>query len=170
MPLDHSSVDQLIFCVLMFTHNTCIDRRTLLVVCLLLVSVMGCSRHNDDQLPVFAVSGTAMYNGQPMTGASIVLVPSQHDPKLRMPPFGVVGSDGAFEITSYAKGDGAPLGEYKITFTWPDGTDDPSDLLQGRLSDPKKPSGVAIVSEGDNILPQIELVGPPIVPPSMQGH
>jgi hypothetical protein len=132
---------------------------------LVMILVVGCSARQSDELPVFAVRGMVHYNGQPMTGANIVLVPTHHDPKLRMPPFGVVGVDGSFEITSYTKGDGAPVGEYKITFTWPDGSEDPSDLLKGRLSDPKKPSGIVTIAEGDNLLPAIELSGPPIVAP-----
>lgn len=126
----------------------------------------GCSKPREDQLPVFSVSGTVTYNGQPMKGASIVLVPSQHDRRLRMPPFGVVGDDGSFVITSYGKGDGAPAGEYKVTFTWPDGTEEPADLLKGRLSDPRRPSGVVTIAEGDNVLPPIELKGPAITPPA----
>lgn len=141
------------------------DFATGLLALLVMTRVVGCSGPQGDELPVFAVRGKAHYNGQPMTGASIVLVPSHHDPKLRMPPFGVVAVDGSFEITSYAKGDGAPVGEYKITFTWPDGSEDPSDLLKGRLSDPKKPSGIVTIVEGDNLLPAIELTGPPIIPP-----
>jgi hypothetical protein len=137
------------------------------VACLVLLLAVGCGKSENDQLPVFLVRGTALYNGKPMTGASVVLVPATYDPKLRMPPFGVVGADGAFVITSYEKGDGAPVGEYKITFTWPDGAEEPTDLLNGRLSDPKKPSGVITINEGDNTLPAIELTGPPITPPAI---
>lgn len=60
----------------------------------LAVAACGCGKPGEDQLPVFSVKGTVAYNGQPMKGASIVLVPNQHDRKLRMPPFGVVGEDG----------------------------------------------------------------------------
>lgn len=126
----------------------------------------GCAKPQDERLPTFTVTGKANYNGQPMRGASIVLIPATHDPKLKMPPFGVVGADGSYTITSYGGGDGAPAGEYKVTFTWPDGTEDPSDLLKGRLSDPRKPSAVVTVKEGENVLDPIELKGPAITPPA----
>lgn len=131
----------------------------------ILAIASSCSKPREDRLPVFPVTGTATYNGQPMKGASIVLIPSQPNPLLKVPPFGVVGADGSFAITSYGKGDGAPLGEYKVTFTWPDGAEEPSDLLKDRLSNPKKPSAVINVQDGDNTLTPIELKGPPVTPP-----
>src|SRR5262245_53947543 len=118
------------------------DRRravTAAIALCAIVPTLGCGQRGD-QLPVYSVKGIANYNGKPMKGASIVLVPSKPDSKLKMPPFGVVGEDGSFAITSYGKGDGAPAGEYKVTFTWSDGDpDDPTDLLKGRFSDPRKP-------------------------------
>lgn len=124
---------------------------------------VGCSQGDADRLETYSVHGTAKYNGQPMAGASIVLIPESPSPKQKMPPFGRIDSDGSFEITSYANGDGAPAGKYKVTFTWSNGDpDSPTDLLGGKFDNPHRPVSTVTIEAGDNELPPFDLKGPAI--------
>lgn len=137
------------------------------VLGLVLIAAVGCGK-DPNQLPVSEVTGSVTYNGQPMRGASVSLIPAVPNPKLKIPPFGEVKEDGTFAVTTYGGGDGAPPGEYKVTLTWSDNDpDSPSDLCKGRYASAKKPIATITVVEGENVVPPIELKGPAIVVPAL---
>ena len=81
----------------------------------------GCgSSNNADRLPVFPTSGSVSIDGQAPAGAFVVLHPKSDyrrapDGEL-VRPHGTVREDGTFELTSYKTDDGAPVGEYVVTF------------------------------------------------------
>jgi hypothetical protein len=85
------------------------------VVCLALV---GCEPGKPTAVPA---GGKVMFKKTtPPVGALVVFHPT--DPAFEKTiggkPFGKVGEDGTFKLTSYAEGDGAPEGEYGVTVQW----------------------------------------------------
>jgi hypothetical protein len=78
---------------------------------------------------VYAVTGTVMFEGHPAEGATVVLHPVDRSITIR--PRGVVDADGSFELTTYLPGDGAPVGEYKVTIDWRKPVDVGGDFLPG---------------------------------------
>jgi hypothetical protein len=77
-------------------------------------------------------------------------------------PFAYVQEDGSFRLTTYAEGDGAPVGEYGVTIVWEsaprssgprirEGNSGP-DRLGGRYGDPQHPRLQATVQKGDTSL------------------
>jgi hypothetical protein len=84
-------------------------------------SFVGCGSSESAQyLPVFPAAGTVQVDGKPPVGAFLVLHPKagfQRGPDGELVrPHGVVGEDGSFQLTSYQTNDGAPVGEYIVTF------------------------------------------------------
>ena len=75
-------------------------------------------------------------------------------------PSAVTDDNGEFRLQSYHPDDGAPVGEYAVTFTWPQhvNTGDESDpvpevdQLRGLYSDPRKSRFKVTVREGENTL------------------
>ncbi len=77
----------------------------------LLASVIGisCTSTDSQRLPVYPVRGEVFYQGKPAEGAQVLLLPA-NDSDLQVPrPHGQVGQDGAFVLTTYRAGDGAPV-------------------------------------------------------------
>lgn len=77
-----------------------------------LLCVSGCGEESD-QVPVYKVSGTVTYNGEPIEGAQVVFIPVEQGPAAT----GTTDSDGKYQLTTYAAEDGAPAGEYKVKIT-----------------------------------------------------
>ena len=69
-----------------------------------------------DRPPVVPVAGVVTVDGQPAKGILVEL----HDPEAEdgIEPRGFTDDSGAFQLTTYNTGDGAPPGEYTVTFTW----------------------------------------------------
>jgi len=128
--------------------------------------VAACGR--DDRLEVYPVHGKVLYRDEPAAHAFVVLHcegGSESLQKLR--PHAHTNMDGTFAITTYARGDGAPAGEYRVTVMYPSvppGADpnDPDeatgpDRLQGRYLDPETSPLIISVSEQENHLDAFEL-------------
>ncbi len=80
----------------------------------------GCEPARDEKA-VFPIQGTVHVDGKPAEGIQIIF----HDVKgtdTQKPTFpqGVTDAQGKIRISTYADGDGAPEGEYKVTFAWQD--------------------------------------------------
>jgi hypothetical protein len=96
---------------------------------------------------------------------SLTPVTSPNDEKPFYVPRGTVDENGMFKISTYQSGDGAPPGEYKVSFTWVGSlegvSEDEEDKLPEKL--PRKytnpeTSGITVtVKERDNLLSPIEL-------------
>lgn len=91
-----------------------------LVCCLawLLVSA-GCG---DGRIATYPVSGTVLVNGQPADGVTVIFCPTEGQPPelMRERPMGTTNGDGKYQLTTFNKNDGAPVGEYKVIAFWTD--------------------------------------------------
>ena len=130
-------------------------------------ATLGCSRAQRpvvSELPVHPVRGKVLVDGQPPIGAVVRFHAQQPRPVLAPTPRGQVGEDGSFQLTSYRVHDGAPEGEYRVTFTWPDASgekredwDEGRQRLPGRYQDPARSGYTARVVVGTNELPPFDL-------------
>ena len=130
------------------TNITCHKKNSVMMILAaagLLIAVSGCGKSRfADHKPVVPVRGTLLFNGKPAVGAVIWFHPLSDPTPKAVSSRGSVGSDGVFELTTYAKADGVPAGEHVITVYWPapskkprnedEESDLPPDLLQGRFA------------------------------------
>lgn len=89
-----------------------------------LVFPLGCKVHRDDT-PLVPVVGTITLNGQPLSGADILLIPTGQT--IGQGAIGRTDASGRFELkTPDNERTGAPTGSYKVVINKlvnPDGTD-----------------------------------------------
>lgn len=136
------------------------------VTSLLLAGCEGGPKHP----PVYPVKGELFVKGQPAAGARLTLSPAENpDPALwKMGfPTTIVQPDGTFAFTSYAEGDGAPAGNYKLIGTWLEGdTGIPSEdesapplkpLLDAKYSRPESTPWTVVVEPKTNQLARFEV-------------
>lgn len=71
--------------------------------------LVGCDQGPD----VSPVTGVVKFEGAPVTQGTISFYPTTGG----RPATGDLGPDGSFELSTFAKGDGALLGEHKVTIT-----------------------------------------------------
>jgi hypothetical protein len=124
----------------------------------------GCGK-KARELPVrHPIRGTVTYNGQPIEGATVTFwsVPVATDNWRAVRPIAVVEADGSFAPNSYAEQDGAEAGQYALTIIYRASRASP-DLFGGRYSNPNQPIATVNILPGENVLPAIELKGPPLV-------
>lgn len=89
----------------------------LITICLM---VTGCSGSIDDAPEVAGVTGTVEFNGKPLEEGTIVFHPTSG-----RSASGVIKGGKIVEVTTSTKGDGAPVGDNKVTIfsTKPDPKD-----------------------------------------------
>lgn len=75
-----------------------------------LTLLVGCSGGNPN---LTAVSGTVKANGEAVSEGEIMFFPSGGG----RPARAQIGPDGRYELTSFKKGDGVPLGSHDVTIT-----------------------------------------------------
>ena len=80
-----------------------------LIATLFVLLLIGCGESHD----VAAVTGTVTYKGQPVEGATVAF----HGANAKVLATGTTDASGKFKLTSYAPGDGAAPGSYKVTVT-----------------------------------------------------
>jgi hypothetical protein len=128
---------------------------------LLLLMAAGCRKAPPLPGPQpYPVHGKVVYRGQPAKGFRVTFYPLFEQGKLRFAPAATTDATGEFRLRSYHPDDGAPKGEYAVTFQWPDHLNtgdepDPApevDQLQGLYNDPKTSKFKATVHEGENEL------------------
>jgi hypothetical protein len=107
--------------------------------------------------PVYPVRGQVFVGDKPAVQAFVVFHPADDEGPQATRPYGHVGTDGSFFLTTYDPGDGAPAGEYLVTIVWAPvvGTEEPHDRLKGRYRDPKTSELRATVQEGPNELSRV---------------
>jgi hypothetical protein len=81
-------------------------------------------------------------NGKPAVNALVIFHPADGDDKDTNKPRATVDEKGAFTLTTYENGDGAPEGEYVVTVEWRPRKKSPfdregDDVFGGRYSNPK---------------------------------
>jgi hypothetical protein len=129
------------------------------------VCVIGlASSCSNGRKPVFPVHGQVLDAKQkPAVGALVVFHPVDADPKVPLKPLGKVDENGRFTLTTYVNGDGAPIGDYRITITWPTPKKTPfdpegGDQLRGRYAHPERSLHLFTVeNKPDNEVPTIRL-------------
>jgi len=101
----------------------------------------SCTR-SDGRVPVYPVRGHVFVGQKPATKALVVFHPVGADDPQALRPYGHVGTDGTFRLTTYEADDGAPAGEYLVSVVWlaPGGGEDPPDQLKGRYRNPSASS------------------------------
>jgi len=124
---------------------------------------VGCSRSND-HLAVHPVKGKVLFDGNPVTGALVVLHPQQADATQAVRPLAYTKDDGSFAIATYDAGDGAPKGRYVATVEWlvrPKGKEDEQivvpNKLPARYGNPTSSRLEVDVVAGANDLPPFQL-------------
>ena len=85
------------------------------------VLAAGCSNSNNQAVTVQSVTGQVLYDGKPVAGVEVTLLPTDAPmvPQIPQNPYGVTGPDGKFTISTFAEGDGAAEGGYQILCHWP---------------------------------------------------
>ena len=101
----------------------------LLLMCLAfaLVCSVGCSRGPE----LSQASGTVSYEGKPVPSGSITFYPSKG-----RPASGIIQADGTFTLSSYKRGDGLPIGKYKVCVTAYKQIDAPANLDEIKVAKP----------------------------------
>lgn len=110
----------------------------------MLLSAWGCETRNPNEKICIPVTGEVYVDDQPAAGILVFCHPSDGiDVSQPTVTQGITNAQGRFELTTYEAGDGAPLGEYRLTFTWQDfkvlsASFSGPDKLKGRYDDPEK--------------------------------
>lgn len=130
-----------------------------------LLAATGCpAKNNSNEKQVFKIKGTVLVDGTPTPGIQIALHDKAGlDKQQPTVPQGFTDENGDIQISTYEAGDGAPAGEYSVTFTWQEfnlmsrGYGGP-DKLNKKYSDPKQtPFSVTLGPDQPNDLGKVEL-------------
>src|SRR5262249_44695820 len=84
------------------------------------VLIAGCGK--DPASTCSPVSGEVQYDGKPAAGVHVFFMPSKGASVAGSPtnPHAITGPDGRFTLTTFAEGDGAPPGSYRVILIWRD--------------------------------------------------
>jgi len=122
------------------------------ILLVVLLASTGCGNSGPvpiDPKKVVPITGTIHIDGSPAEKVGIRLWPKAGlDTDNPTASKGMTDSDGKFAITTYYQGDGAPLGEYRLTFRQVLNTyaKPARDELQGRYNDPNASQHTASVT------------------------
>lgn len=86
---------------------------------LLVAGLLGCAKGG---YTTAGVKGKVTYQGQPVTAGSLTFSPTASDTKstkLGKPASGQIGADGSYTLSTYAQGDGAVVGQHRVTYAPP---------------------------------------------------
>jgi hypothetical protein len=120
----------------------------------LALAVCSCSGKKDYGKETYPVKGVVYVDGKPAERLSVTLHDVKGaDPNVPATPRAVTTADGSFAVSTFEAGDGAPAGEYTVTFEWGElrglSIDTSKDKLRGRYSDPAKSEFKVTVAESD---------------------
>ena len=114
--------------------------------------------------PVYPVQGQVLVKGRPAARAQVTFHPLDDSGPEAVRPVGHVDEQGRFRLTTYADGDGAPEGEYRVTVQWflatrARGSDEYQSVnyLPARYGRAETSGLRATITRGDNNLPTIDL-------------
>ena len=96
-------------------------RRSLLFVFLssLTFVAAGCGGNTLSAPGAVPVKGQVQVKGKPLAGVLVTFHPKFNIGAVKFKPSGLTDKDGRFTISTAAPYDGAPPGEYTVTFTFP---------------------------------------------------
>src|SRR5205823_2491306 len=115
------------------------------------------------RLATFPARGTTSYEGKPLAGATVILHPVIAGDAEDFRPQATVRQDGSFALGTYGVDDGAPAGQYRVTFHWygkPSKSEDappPRSLLPQRYASPESSAVTVTIQPGENELPAFAL-------------
>lgn len=81
----------------------------------------GCGTQDNGAVVAHPVSGQVLYDGKPVAGLQVTLLPTDAPvvPRIPQNPHGTTGADGRFTIGTFTDTDGAAEGGYQILVHWP---------------------------------------------------
>lgn len=98
--------------------------------------------------------GTVLYKGKPLEGIRVTLHPQFDIGPVKFRPSGVSDAQGRFTLTTGAPNDGAPPGEYVVTFSRPlPDSEDEVDAWRGRHNDPTRSKWRVVVKADAGLEP-----------------
>lgn len=128
--------------------------------------ISGCSDSDGWKARTYSTTGTLTINGNIPVNAIVQFMPvNKPVDSAGSRPYGRVRDDGAFSLTTYEPGDGAPIGEYHVLITWPQPGDPRQDRLKGAFASPEKSATTFTIEKGRNQIPPIELANVEVLPP-----
>jgi hypothetical protein len=117
----------------------------------------GCGDGSISAPRTAPVTGTVLVKGKPVAGVKVTFHPQFNMGKVKYAPSGLTDKDGRFTLTTAAPNDGAPKGEYAVTFalmrdiTDARGLDSEEDVWKGKYADPANSAFKVTVVSGDNV-------------------
>jgi hypothetical protein len=138
------------------------NRIAFIALALAALTAPGCGEAKPERIPLHAVQGAITFKGQPIPGAFLIFHPKTPDESVPTPRASVNGA-GAFALSTYDGGDGAPEGEYIVTVQWYKPIRNGADVVAGPNVIPRKyaapsTSNLSVrVAAGSNQLPPIRL-------------
>ncbi|MFO0875915.1 MAG: hypothetical protein U0840_00830 [Gemmataceae bacterium] len=127
-------------------------------VALVCAAVVGCGSGISAPRTV-PTAGTVLWKGKPAEGVKVTLHPKFNMGAVKFTPSGLTGKDGHFTLSTAAPGDGAPSGEYSVTFellrpgTDKRGLDIEVDVWKGKYANPDTGPKVTIGSSTTTLEP-----------------
>jgi hypothetical protein len=130
----------------------------------LLLAVAGCSQQVSPPATV-PVSGHVTLHGKPAEGVRVTMHPQFSMGRITWGVVGESGSGGEFKVGTGGPGNGAPRGDYIVTFTKPkiisdqehNGVETEVDDFEGKYSDPETSTWKVTVKKGENDLGTFQL-------------
>ena len=104
------------------------------------------------------VSGTVLVKGKPAAGVRVTFHPRFDVGAVKFTPSGLTGKDGRFTLNTAAANDGAPPGDYSVTFesmqatSDKQGRDTEADIWKSKYAAPDTNRWKVTVQKGDNAL------------------
>ena len=126
------------------------------LVALVCVTVVGCGGGGISAPRSVPTSGTVLFKGKPAEGVKVTLHPKFD---MKFTPNGVTGKDGRFILSTAAPVDGAPPGEYSVTFELlragadERGRDTEFDVWKGKYANPETAPKVTVGSSATTLEP-----------------
>lgn len=147
----------------------CVTRMTMriafVVSLIAAATTSGCGAKTIVPPRTSPVTGTVTLKNKPFAGVLVTFHPQFDIGPIKYTPSGETGSDGKFTLSTGAPGNGAPPGEYLVTFeklrTVSDrqnsGIEKEVDDLKGKFSDPARSNWKVTISDGRNELEPFQL-------------
>lgn len=131
----------------------------------MMVGLVGCRGDDRNWKETIPVTGEVFVGGKAAEGVMVKFVPTAGMDTAQPTETNAMTDDkGKFAASTYQLGDGAPAGEYRLTFTWPQlnkmSMSFDGDSLKGKYEDPKKSDYTINVQSGSPVdLGRFELQG-----------
>ena len=147
-------------CSALYAHNF---RWACLSFALLALLLPSCG---DGRKKCYPVSGKILVDGKPALDCFVYLYPANPadgEGKDRTIPLAMTDETGAFSLSTYDTNDGAPTGEYVVTFTWRERSGllknqyEGKDRLNGKYASPDKSTIRLTIEKKPTDLPPYEL-------------